>query len=635
MSNKHVFGVDLGTGFSACAVIEMNKPIVKENSEGSRTTPSVVFIKGDERKVGGSAKRGLVMNGKNTVSFVKRFMGADFNDPDVQHMIKNATYDVVNKNGKPYIKIDGKEYSPEEISSFILTEMKKIAEDYYGEEVKDVVITCPAWFNDHQRQSTKLAGELAGLNVLRIINEPTAAILSSNIDIKNGDKTIMVADWGCGTLDFSICEVSEGMVEVLASHGDVFLGGADIDNVIVDWLADEFKKDHANIDLRKDPMALARLVEAAEKAKIELSTATTTDINLPYITVLDGVPQMLVTNLTRAKLESMIAPIIDKVVKCAKEALSKAGKNASDIDEILLVGGSCRIPALQEALTKNFNRPLNKGANLDEAVALGAAIQANTLVGNVEDAVLLLDVTPISLGIETMGNVMTTLIPANTTIPTSKKQIFSTAVDNQPGVGIVVLQGERPMSADNKTIGRFELDGIAPAPRGVPQIEVTFDIDANGILSVSAKDLATNKEQHITINNQNSLSQEEIDRIKADAEKFKAEDEKKRKELEDLNAAESYMYSVKSTLDNENFKDKFTEDEKTSINDKMEVLKKALEDRSNVEAVKTAKDELEKVFQPIIMKIYEAAAPKQGENTQTNPFGDAFGDVFGGAAPKA
>lgn len=632
MSNKHVFGVDLGTGFSACAVIEMNKPIVKENNEGSRTTPSVVFIKGDERKVGGSAKRGLVMNGKNTVSFVKRFMGADFNDPDVQHMIKNATYEVVNKNGKPYIKIDGKEYSPEEISSFILTEMKKIAESYYGEEVKDVVITCPAWFNDHQRQSTKLAGELAGLNVLRIINEPTAAILSSNIDIKNGDKTIMVADWGCGTLDFSICEVSEGMVEVLASHGDVFLGGADVDNAIVDWLADEFKKDHANIDLRKDPMALARLVESAEKAKIELSTATTTEINLPYITVLDGVPQMLVTTLTRAKLEAMIAPIIDKVIKCAKEALNKAGKNASDIDEILLVGGSCRIPALQEALTKAFNRPLNKGANLDEAVALGAAIQANTLAGNVEDAVLLLDVTPISLGIETMGNVMTTLIPANTTIPTSKKQIFSTAVDNQPGVGIVVLQGERPMSADNKTIGRFELDGIAPAPRGVPQIEVTFDIDANGILSVSAKDLATNKEQHITINNSNSLSDEEIERIKADAEKFKAEDEKKKKDLEDLNAAEGYMYSVKQTLENENFKEKFTEDEKNSINEKMEVLKKALEDRSNVEGVKTAKDELEKVFQPIITKIYEAAAPKPEDgNTQSNPFGDAFN----GATPNA
>lgn len=632
MSNSKVFGCDLGTGTSACAVIEMNKPIVKENNEGSRTTPSVVFIKGDERKVGGSAKRGLVMNGKNTVSFVKRFMGADYNDPDVQHMIKNATYDVVNKNGKPYIKIDGKEYSPEEISSFILTEMKKIAESYYGEEVKDVVITCPAWFNDHQRQSTKLAGELAGLNVLRIINEPTAAILSSNIDIKNGDKTIMVADWGCGTLDFSICEVSEGMVEVLASHGDVFLGGADVDNAIVDWLADEFKKDHANIDLRKDPMALARLVESAEKAKIELSTATTTEINLPYITVLDGVPQMLVTTLTRAKLEAMIAPIIDKVIKCAKEALNKAGKNASDIDEILLVGGSCRIPALQEALTKAFNRPLNKGANLDEAVALGAAIQANTLAGNVEDAVLLLDVTPISLGIETMGNVMTTLIPANTTIPTSKKQIFSTAVDNQPGVGIVVLQGERPMSADNKTIGRFELDGIAPAPRGVPQIEVTFDIDANGILSVSAKDLATNKEQHITINNSNSLSDEEIERIKADAEKFKAEDEKKKKDLEDLNAAEGYMYSVKQTLENENFKEKFTEDEKNSINEKMEVLKKALEDRSNVEGVKTAKDELEKVFQPIITKIYEAAAPKSEDgNTQSNPFGDAFN----GATPNA
>ena len=610
----------------------MNKPIVKENNEGSRTTPSVVYIKGDERKVGGSAKRGLVMNGKNTVSFIKRFMGADFNDTDVQHMIKNATYDVVNKNGKPYIKIDGKEYSPEEISSFILTEMKNIAESYYGEEVKDVVITCPAWFNDHQRQSTKLAGELAGLNVLRIINEPTAAILSSNIDVKNGDKTIMVTDCGGGTTDFSICEVSDGMVEVLASHGDVFLGGADVDNAIVDWLADEFKKDHAGVDLRKDPMALARLVEAAEKAKIELSTATTTDINLPYITVLDSVPQMLVTNLTRAKLDAMIAPIITKVVNCAKEALKKAGKTASEIDEILLVGGSCRIPALQEALTKEFNRPLNKGANLDEAVALGAAIQANTLAGNVEDTVLLLDVTPISLGIETMGNVMTTLIPANTTIPTSKKQIFSTAVDNQPGVGIVVLQGERPMSVDNKTIGKFELDGIAPAPRGVPQIEVTFDIDANGILSVSAKDLATGKEQHITINNSNSLSDEEIARIKADAEKFKAEDEKKKADLEAFNAAEGYMYSVKSTLENDNFKDKFTEAEKTQINEKIEAMQKTLEDRSNVDAIKNAKDELEKVFQPIITKIYESAAPKTGDGeTTANPFGDAFG----GAAPEA
>jgi molecular chaperone DnaK len=624
MSNKHVFGVDLGTSNSCVGVIELNKAIVKENNEGSRTTPSVVFIKGSERKVGASAKRGLVMNGKNTVSFVKRFMGADWNDPDVQHMIKNATYEVVNKNDKPYIKIDDNEYSPEEISSFILTEMKSIADSYYGEDVKDVVITCPAWFNDHQRQSTKLAGELAGLNVLRIINEPTAAILSSNIDIKNGDKTVMVADFGGGTLDFSICEVSEGMVEVLASHGDVFLGGADVDNKIVDWLADEFKKDHSNVDLRKDPMALARLVEAAEKAKCELSTTTSTEISLPYITVLDGIPQMMQVTLIRAKLESLISDIIAKLINCAKEALNKSGKSKSELNEILLVGGSCRIPAVQDALSKEFNVPLNKGANLDEAVALGAAIQANTLAGNSEDSVLLLDVTPISLGIETMGNVMTTLIPANTTIPTSKKQVFSTAVDNQPGVGIVVLQGERPMSADNKTIGRFELDGIAPAPRGVPQIEVTFDIDANGILSVSAKDLATNKEQHITINNQNSLSQEEIDRIKADAEKFKEEDEKKKKELQELNVCESYSYSVKQTLENENFKDKFTEEEKNQINEKLEVLNKALEDRSNVEAIKSAKDELEKVFQPVITKLYEEAAksanPEGAQQTSSNPF---------------
>ena len=629
MSNK-VFGIDLGTGFSACAVIEGGKPQVIANSEGHRTTPSVVFIKGDERKVGNSAKRGMVMNPKNTVSFVKRFMGSDWNDADVQKMLSMVTYDVVNKNGKPYIKIDNKEYSPEEISSYILAEMAKIASDYYGEDVKKVVITVPAWFNDVQRKATKLAGELAGLEVLRIINEPTAAILSSDIDTSKGDRIVMVADYGCGTLDFSICECSDGMIEVLASDGDVFLGGQNYDNKIVDWLAEEFMKDHPTIDLRKDQMAYARLVEAAEKAKCELSTSTQTEINLPYITVLDGAPQMLITTLTRAKFESLVSDLNSQVIEIAKRALGKANKTASDINDILLVGGSCRIPSVQEALKNAFGDKLNKTANFDEAVALGAAKQAKSIENPEDNDILLLDVTPITLGIEVNGNMMGKLIEANTTIPAKKSQTFTTAVDNQPGVSIVVLQGERPMSRDNKVIGTFQLDGIMPAPRGVPQIEVTFDIDANGTLTVTAVDKATNKEQHITIDNSNSLTQEEIDRIKKEAEEHKEEDNKKKAEMDKKNAAEGYIYQVEKSLNDENLKDKFSSDERKQLEDIIKEAKEAI-DAKDDDKMFNKKDELEKVFQPIITRIYQENAPKDANgNPQVDP--NIFGGVFGGGA---
>ena len=638
MSNKKVCGIDLGTGNSCVAVIENGKPVVIANAEGSRTTPSVVYIKGNDRKVGGGAKRGMVMNPKNTVSFIKRFMGADWNDADVQKMLKMITYDVVNKDGKPYVKIEDKEYPAEQISSFILMDMKKTAESYYGEEVKDAVITVPAWFNDMQRNATKLAGELAGLNVLKIINEPTAAILASDIDVdaKNSSKIVLVNDLGAGTEDVSVCEISEGMIEVLASDGDVFLGGQNYDNAIVDWMAEEFAKDHGNIDLRKDPMAYARLVEAAEKAKCELSTSTTTEINLPYITVMDNVPQMLLLTLSKAKFESLTANLTNKVIEIAKRALNKANKSISDVDQILLVGGSSRIPAVQEALKKTFGDKLNKSSNFDEAVALGAAKHANVLAGNAtDDEVLLLDVTPISLGIETNGSMMTKLIEANTTIPTSKKQTFTTAVDNQPAVSIVVLQGERPMSRDNKIIGQFNLDGIAPAPRGIPQIEVTFDIDANGILSVSAKDLGTSKEQHITIDKSNSLSQEEIDRIKKEAEDHKAEDDKKAEDVRKINEAETYMYSIENLLRDEKMSEKITEDEKKELEDLKNKLDEAIKTR-DLEKITPAKEALEKCFTPIITKIYQENAPQgeQGAAGETpfgnaNPFGNngPFGDV--------
>ena len=618
MSNKKVIGIDLGTGNSCVSVIENGTPNVIVNSEGSRTTPSVVYIDKNEKKVGGSAKRSSIMKPHNTVSFIKRFMGSEWNDADVQKMLKQVTYEVVDKNNKPYVKIDDKEYSPEQISSFILEEMKKVAENYYGAEVKDAVITCPAWFNDKQRQATKTAGELAGLNVLRIINEPTAAILSSNIDTKTSDKIVMVADFGCGTLDFSICEVSDGMIEVLASYGDVFLGGQNYDNAIVDWLAEEFMKDHPGVDLRKDPMAYSRLVEAAEKAKCELSNLSEVEINLPYIIPIDNIPQMLMCKLNRAKFESLISDLNDRLVDCARKALDKSGKSRSDLDMILLVGGSTRIPSVQKALSDEFNVELNKSVNPDEAVALGAAIQANTIVGgeNASDT-LLLDVTPISLGIETMGNVMTKLVEANTTIPTSKTETFTTAVDNQPAVTIVVLQGERPMSKDNKVIGTFNLDGIAPAPKGVPQIDVTFEIDANGILSVSAKDKATGKEQHITIDNSSSLSEDEIKKIKEDAERFKDEDEKKRKELEKINQAQSYLNGVESALKDESMSSSFSDDEKSTIKEKVDALNKALDNRENIEDIEKAKEDLEKTFTPIITRIYQNMQNTQGASKET------------------
>lgn len=620
-----VIGIDLGSTLSEVAVIEGGKPLVVVNEEGSSTTPSIINLKDGSPKVGGAAKRQMLVAPKETVNLIKRFMGGTYDE--VKEAITHVQYDVVNDNGLPRVSINGRKYSPEELSAMILTKMKKVAEDYLGDTVTDAVITVPAFFSDAAKSATKQSGELAGLNVLRIISEPTAALLASNID-KKKDGKYLVVDFGGSTTDFSVADVSDNVVEILSSYGDVYLGGSDIDKVVSEYLTANFK-DSNDIDLTTDSMAMSRVIEAAEKAKIELSNSGSTDINLPYLTVKDNQPVHLIDTLTKAKFEQLIRPIVDRVINCGKVALEKAQLNASDLDGVLLVGGSCRIPLVQDEIIKNFGNKLIKSANLDLAVAEGAAIQANILAGGESD-ILLLDVTPLRLGIETMGGVMTTLVEANTTIPCSKEQIFSTATDNQTAVTINVLQGERPLAKDNKQIGLFNLDGIAPARKGVPQIVVKFDIDANGILSVSAVDKATGKEQHITIENKHTLTQEEIDRIKQEAEEHAAEDAKTKERLDKQNKVDSTIYQVEKTV--EDFKDKpevLTEDDKTYFNSKIEELKALRDgDLNNVDNVLT---EVTNRLMSVGSKAYGGQNGQQG-----NPFGpgnfDAsqFADMFGG-----
>lgn len=611
-------GIDLGTSFSEVAVYEGNKPIVIADSDGKRTVPSVIQIIKDEIKIGDSAKRAMIMNPKNTVFLVKRLIGANYEDVDVQKLKKVVPYDIVNKNNKPYVKVDDKEYSPEQLSSMIVDHMRKIAEEYTGDKVDKVVITCPAYFNDSQRQATKLAGELAGLEVLRIINEPTAAILNSSLNDDKKDKTVAVYDLGGGTFDVSICELSDGMVEVLASDGDCYLGGSDWDHALTNYIIDEFNKSNG-IDLRKDAMALSRVVEAAEKAKIELSNLSQTDINLPYIGMKDGVPVNLDMTITRAKFEQLTKSLVDKTIDKIKEAIKKAKKNINDIDTFLFVGGSTRMPMIKEAIEKEFARPISQSVNPDEAVALGACKQANVLSGETTGDLLLLDVTPLTLGLETRGDIMTPIVEANTTIPCQKKQTFTTSVDNQPSVTVNVLQGERPIASANKSIGQFLLTDIPMAKAGIPQIEVTFDIDANGILTVTAKDLGTNKEQHITIQN-NSLSDDEVKKIKEDAEKFKEADEKKKKATEEMNDAESYSYRVKDMIANEDFVKKTTDDERKVAQEKLDALSEALESKDHGKIVE-AKKALEDVWNPLTKKFYEQSQPNQ--NTESKEEGNA------------
>ncbi|HHP7241680.1 MAG TPA: molecular chaperone DnaK [Cyclobacteriaceae bacterium] len=626
-----IIGIDLGTTNSCVSVMEGNEPVVIPNSEGRRTTPSIVaFLDGGrgERKVGDPAKRQAITNPQNTITSVKRFMGKKY--PEVTEERKSVSYTLEHgTNDTVRIKVGDRNYTPQEISAMILQKMKSTAEDYLGTEVTEAVITVPAYFNDAERQATKEAGTIAGLDVKRIINEPTAASLAYGLDKKNKDIKIAVYDLGGGTFDISILELGDGVFEVKSTNGDVHLGGDDFDSVIINWLAEEFKSDEG-IDLRKDPMALQRLKEAAEKAKIELSSSTSTEINLPYIMPVDGIPKHLVRSLSRSKFEQLSDDLVRRSLEPCKKALKDASMSPSDIDEVILVGGSTRIPKIQEEVEKFFGKKPSKGVNPDEVVAIGAAIQGGVLTGEVKD-VLLLDVTPLSLGIETLGGVFTKLIESNTTIPTKKSEVFSTAADSQPSVEIHVLQGERPMAKDNRSIGRFHLDGIPPAPRGVPQIEVTFDIDANGILNVSAKDKGTGKEQKIRIEASSGLSEDEIDKMKNEAKANADQDKQQKEKIDKINSADSLIFQTEKQL--KEFGDKLSTDNKSKIDAALNKLKEAHKSQ-DVAAIDTAMDELNNAWQAASQDIYQAqqATGQDGSADQSAPGSEPTGSAEGGTS---